>query len=254
MIVRLTGGLCNQMFMYAFGRSMSLRRQEPVQFHWMRSTWDYALDKYNVKVDLVEFEYPTYVSKVYTEAGYNFDPRVFEMPSDTYLFGYWQSVKYFKEYQEIIEQDLTLKEPVRPEVEEIAKKLREENSVFVHFRRGDYTNPGTREYHGNLDMAYYRAAHSYVSERTGNPKFYAFSDDPEWVRQNVSHPLIGGLNQHEDLYLMKNCKHGIMANSTFGWWANWFGDYPGRICVAPDRWFAKDIDCKDLIPDRWVKI
>ncbi len=81
-----------------------------------------------------------------------------------------------------------------------------------------------------------------------------FSDDSAWCKQNLPFPVITGFNQHEDLYLMSQCKHGVGANSTFSWWANWLGEYPGRVCIAPTKWFNADADTRDIIPKRWIRL
>jgi len=259
MIVRLTGGLANSMFMYAFGRALALRRNEHVQFHWVRSTWDFALDSYNVIGDLAE---PKQVERLYTEASFGFDGKALGQPSNAYLNGYWQSEKYFSDYAYFIRSELTLK-IVPPALAIAGNVLNAEESVFIHVRRGDYTNPGTSAFHGNLGMDYYTRAIEYVREKVQNPKFYVFSDDPEYCKALFPDFEIVStkhMSQHEDLYLMSECRHGIGANSSFSWWAawlgdDWAGDYPGRVCIFPWKWFADEaIDTKDLIPDRWVRI
>lgn len=249
MIVRLTGGLGNQMFGYAFGRALSLRRNEPVQFHWGRATRDYALEPYNAKIELVQPSGP-----IYDEPGFAFDSKALEAPSNTYLRGYWQSPKYFEDYPDMIRQELTLKEPVRLEVMRVARMLQDSNSCFIHVRRGDYLNLGTKEVHGVLDLSYYQAAKAYIRERTDNPQFFVFSDDRDWCGQFMGHPVMDAFTQHEDLYLMQACRHGIGANSSFSWWANWLADRSDRISIAPKQWFLKDLDTRDLIPEGWVKL
>lgn len=260
MIVRLSGGLCNQMFMWAFGRALSLERGVPVKYHWARSTWDYALDAYyDAKVDLTT---PTSTARIYDELGFAFDYGVFTAPLDTYYRGYWQSEKYFYKYADVIRKELKANPTPNYIAWSLAQELRSQNSVFVHVRRGDYTNPGTKEFHGTLPWEYYRDAMNYMREKLNSPKFYFFSDDTKWVRENFytdfslgEWTVISGFNQHEDLYLMQNCRHGIMANSTFGWWANWLGEHPDRVCIAPKRWFMNpDINTNDLIPERWIRI
>jgi len=252
-IVRLTGGLGNQLFGYAFGRALSLRRKEPVQFHWARSTWDYALDKYNVNVELIE---PKQADRAYNEASFGFDGRALGQPSNVYLSGYWQTEKYFSDYAYFIRKELTLKEPSPAST--VGNILAEKQSVFVHFRRGDYTVPSTAAFHGNLELDYYNRAIEYIREKVQNPEFYAFSDDYDWCRTNFPNlkilSLPGG-SQHDDLYLMARCAHGIGANSTFSWWANWLGYYSGRVCIVPEKWFKNpEIDTTDLAPSNWTRL
>jgi Glycosyl transferase family 11 len=255
LIVRLTGGLCNQLFLYAFGRGVSLERNLPVQFYFGRSTWDYGLNPYVAKIKLVNRPQNMFT---YEEPGFAFDERVYATPSNTYFIGYFQTERYFKKQENIIRQELTLKE-IRPEVQELAKRLQDENSVFIHVRRGDYLNPGTAAYHGNLGHAsltegYYKDAISYIKEKVDGSKFHVFSDDPGWCKQNLPFPVITGFAPHEDLYLMSQCRHSIGANSTFSWWGSWLGDYEGRVNVFPKKWFNAEADTRDIIPERWVRL
>jgi hypothetical protein len=259
MIVWLSGGLANQLFMYAFGISMSHHYGESVQFYWQRTTWDYALNEFVMRVNLVN--QPVYNPR-YTEATFAFDKGVYSNPPNTYFKGYWQTEKYFFNPDQLRKEIRFRDQPSGP-VAQVADWLRNENSVFIHIRRGDYLNPGTAAYHGNLGHAnvndndnYYKRAIDYVTERVDSPKFVVFSDDPAWCQQNFPYPVISshGFTRHEDLYLMSQCKHGIGANSSFSWWGNWMGDYPGRICVAPKKWFNADLDTKDVVPDRWIRL
>ena len=251
MIFRLTGGLGNQFFIYAAAKGITLDRQCSLQFHFGRATRDYELDKYNVNINLVE--YPKHLP-TYDEPSFNFDNGIYAAPKDCFVRGYFQSPKYFEDYVDVIRQELTLKEPVRLEVMRVARMLQDSNSCFIHVRRGDYLNLGTKEVHGVLDLSYYQAAKAYIRERTDNPQFFVFSDDRDWCGQFMGHPVMDGFTQHEDLYLMQACRHGIGANSSFSWWANWLGDYPGRINIAPKQWFLKDLDTRDLIPEGWVRL
>lgn len=250
-IVRLTGGLANQMFGYAFGRGVSAQRGIDVKYVWQRSTWDYGLDAYNVKMDLVN---PPVHAPVYDEKTFAFDYGVYTAPINSYYRGYWQTEKYFEDIAAEIREELTPK-VLRPEIQDLGKWLQNQNTVAVHVRRGDYLNQGTKDFHGLLDMDYYVRAMSYFQESVQAPKFIMFSDDPEWCRRNFQLPVMQGFSQVEDLYLMSSCRHGIMANSTFSWWGNWLGDYPGRKVLASVNWFTDpNINTKDLIPERWTKI
>jgi hypothetical protein len=252
-IVRLTGGLGNQLFMWAFGRSLSLYRNEKVQYDWRRSTWDYALDAYGIEMTQA---LPPNLRHIYEEPGFAFDSKVFEQPSDTYFRGYWQSEKYFID-PDGLRKEITLKNAPNALSEGVAKELRSIDSVFVHFRRGDYTNLNTKAFHGVLDLNYYRRAIEYVKSKIDKPEFFIFSDDLEYCREIFPYTVLStkGLAQHEDLYLMRNCKHGIGANSTFSWWANWLNENPDKVCIAPERWFVNpEIDTKDLIPSHWIRL
>jgi hypothetical protein len=109
-------------------------------------------------------------------------------------------------------------------------------------------------------MDYYTVAVQYIKARYENPKFFVFSDEPDWCRANFSGDFVvvdhNGNFPHEDMWLMAQCKHGVIANSSFSWWGCWLGDNQNeRICIAPKRWFAgANLRTDDLIPERWVKL
>jgi Glycosyl transferase family 11 len=250
MIVRLTGGLGNQMFMYAFGRGVSERRHEPLQFLWGRSTWDFGLEAFDIKIPLAIA--PVAHNPVYDERTFAYDEGVYSAPRNAYYRGYWQTEKYFSPN---FRKELVFKQPWREEVVRMADKLRSENSVFIHVRRGDYMQSLAEAYHGALARtSYYQSGEAHINERVVDAKFYLFSDDKDFCQSFMGHEIVTGFNQYEDMYLMSQCRHGVGANSTFSWWANWLGEYPGRICVAPKQWFQVEMDTRDIVPERWVKL
>ena len=99
-----------------------------------------------------------------------------------------------------------------------------------------------------------------MKKNVENPIFYIFSDDNEWVKENFKSDepviIVDTANWQEDLYFMQNCKHNIVANSSFSWWAAWLNQNPDKIVVAPDKWFTDiaKVNYKNVVPDTWVKI
>jgi hypothetical protein len=244
MIVRLTGGLGNQLFMYAFGRSIANVRCEPVAFHWSRSTWDYALDPFHLPIELQE---PTAgeLFSPYNEKSFSWNPDVLRAPKGSYFKGYWQSEKYFN--IDLLRKDFDwwVTYPI---------STRFMDRAFIHVRRGDYLNRGTKEFHGTPSLDYYQAAIDYIRQRVPAVTFDVFTDDPD-MKEFMGYPVISSGNQHLDLYRLTKYSHGIGANSTYSWWANWLGDYSGRISIFPKKWFKDEaINTSDLIPERWVRL
>lgn len=242
MIVRLTGGLGNQLFMYAFGRSVAMATQEPeLSFHWCRSTWDYALGPFHLPIKLTE----PYDRPIYNEKGFVFDPGVYNTYEGSYFQGYWQSEKYFN--VDLIRKDFDPWVHGRMTTQFLRKG-------FIHVRRGDYLNRGTKEFHGLLPAEYYQLAISYIRQRVPGVTFEVFTDDPD-MRQFMGYPVVSTESQHLDLHTLTKYSHAILANSTFSWWGAWLGEKPDQIVVAPKQWFADPkIDTSDLIPDRWVRL
>lgn len=289
-IAVLKGGLGNQMFQYAMARTVAQRRGTTVKVDLRAFESDrkrrYSLDAWNVnaapvsRVELLGLRLgmkvsrklsrtrPYYTRPVVYEQSSCFDPDALRAPRTCLLVGYWQSEGYFQEIESTIRQEFTLRTEPRTRTREIASAIRGCNSVFVHIRRGDYlADPEVNEVHGTCSMQYYEEAASYVGRVVENPHFFAFSDEPEWLQQNlkipfsmtvVDHNEPGNSDtpgyEHEDLWLMAQCRHAILANSSFSWWGAWLNPVRERVVIAPKQWVKSRYDMRDLIPDDWIRI
>lgn len=288
-IVKLMGGLGNQMFQYALGRTLSLARGTELKLdisHYSRYPLHrYALGHLNVQETFASPR-ETYRAKAFgwwndtlkryaaqkarpdawawvRELEYRFDKQVLDARINCYLDGYWQSEKYFKHQEKLIRGDFTLKSTLDARSEKLAAEIRGCNSVSVHVRRGDYvSNSKALEVHGACPAEYYREAASMIRARVSDLHFFVFSDDPEWTRNNVR---VGGSatyvthnsaeRNYADLHLMSLCQHHIIANSSFSWWGAWLAVNPSKIVIAPKQWFQKaPHDTSDLIPDGWIRM
>ena len=283
-ISRLVGGLGNQMFQYATARALAVRRgvglvldtSEFSNYHLHSyglhnlaisaevtdkrrpaSTGSRVLDRLR---DLAGFGTPA----LYREASLRFDPAVLWLPQSTVLAGYWQCERYFIDHADLIRSELSVKTPAAGDNLEHLGRIRSGVAVSVHIRRGDYvSNAQANTVHGTCDIPYYEAAARHIAERCGDaPTFYVFSDDPDWVSENFRIPYDivpvrhNGVDcNYEDLRLMSACRHHIIANSSFSWWGAWLNAAPGKIVVAPRRWFkTDDLDSTDLVPAEWVRL
>ena len=139
--------------------------------------------------------------------------------------------------------------------------IKNKNSVAIHIRRGDYfNNSKARNYHGILGEDYYKKSITYVKKKVKSPNFFIFSDDIELVKKtlpcfnNKKFIFIDTKSSINDLYLMCNCRHFIIANSTFGWWGAWLSKNKHKIVCAPKRWVRARISTPDIIPENWIKI
>lgn len=289
-IVNLNGGLGNQMFQYALGRSVSLRRGYSLKLdissylnyeqhqgfelqrifnsgseiateldirkvlHWQHlPAFRGILSKESMKC----FRCENFIVEPY----FQYWKKTENLPSDCYLMGYWQSEKYFVDFSDQIRKDFTFKLPLSLLNFDIAENILDcENAVSLHVRRGDYAiNPKINETHGLCTLEYYSAAISYVAERVVSPHFFVFSDDIPWVKENIKidfpHHFVDknfGSESYNDMRLMSMCKHHIIANSTFSWWGAWLNSSVSKIVVAPRRWFLNQTDVSDLFPKNWA--
>jgi hypothetical protein len=196
------------------------------------------------------------------EPYFKFWPKFFSLKPNTYLYGYWQSEKYFKSIKGEIRNEFSFEKPLFGDNKLVATQIAGDNSVSLHFRRGDYLSDAkTTRIMNVCDVAYYKRAISHIAEKVKNPVFYIFSDDMDWVKQHVSfdYPAVyinhnKGENSYIDMQLMSLCKHHIIANSSFSWWGAWLNASVDKVVVAPKCWFKNGMDDSDLIPEEWVRL
>ncbi len=170
-----------------------------------------------------------------------------------FLTGYWHNQKYFKSfYSQLIKEFEFISKPDIPN-EELIKYIKEENSISIHIRRGDYANLDNI-----LPINYYHNAIDYIKKKVKNPKFIYFSDEPNWVKENLTinnSDIIVDFNDssegYNDMRLMSLCKHNIIANSTLSWWGAWINQNPDKIVIAPKSY---DNKTNDFCPIDWIKI
>lgn len=290
-LVRLIGGLGNQMFQYATGRAVSRRLGAPLlldasgfEHYDLRR---YELDELSIEAavagrdDLarcgVVQRPPALVNRalkalgmqrqanVLQEASFVYDDRIESVRAPAYLDGYWQSERYFSGIADVLRREFALKAPVDEANNAMAARIAGAGAkaVSLHIRRGDYVNnPHTAQYHGVCSLDYYRAAVEHIAERVSDPHFFVFSDDHAWVSENFKLPYattlvdINGADRGVwDMALMKACRHHVVANSSFSWWGAWLNPAEDKIVVAPQRWFSgASHDTRDLIPSAWIRL
>ena len=284
-ITKLTGGIGNQMFQYAMARAVAHLNKtglmldiswfDRVKTHTRR---EYSLGNFNIsgelfksgifhrilfKISFLEnLRSPQKRYYIKEKQIFHFDPEVFKISENVYLDGYWQNEKYFKDTEEIIRKEFTLKNPFNKTISEIAEKISEANSISLHIRRGDYIEDKiTNQLHGVCSLGYYSKAIDRILEKVSKPSFFIFSDDIEWVKNNLklnySTVFVSDnpIKDSEELILMSKCKHNIIANSSFSWWGAWLNQNPQKIVIAPKQWFKdSSIQTDDLIPYSWQKI
>jgi hypothetical protein len=282
-IVRIQGGLGNQLFEYAAARCLAEKWQveckidtSSLHAHQLRQLdlehFELTVHKASLK-EIKQFSLfpqlyrhaPAFFSKlgrnIYREPHFHFDPRFFTLTDPVYLDGYFQSEKYFKPIENLLRRELTVKENLIKHLATYKEKLQQQESVAVHIRRGDYAQKKMLEIHGLQPPAYYNEAIKKMAQKLNRPFFYFFSDDIEWVKANITldhpHEFITGFTQTaiEDFYLMTQCKHTIIANSSFSWWAAWLNNNTNKIVIAPAKWFNKaPHNTQDLLSANWLVI
>ena len=290
-VVKLKGGLGNQMFQYAFGKSLSLRSNTELILDTSQLT--YAVDIPHVtsrafelsvfgipetivnRRDLFGFgpSFPYQLNKLVdpflktlknqrtlTDAHPTLDVR---KKKDILVDGYFQKERYFLKDEALIRRAFVFKAPLDEENEGIMKEIVAHNSVSIHVRRGDYVaNKVTNHYHGVCGIDYYEPSIHLIKRSFSSPRFFVFSDDVAWCRDNLSPFLPSdslfishntGPDSYKDMQLMSRCKHHIIANSSFSWWGAWLNASPTKTVVAPKHWFANDsVNTEGLYPKSWL--
>jgi hypothetical protein len=286
--LRVTGGLGNQMFQYAAGKSLAERHGVGLAFdlEYFRepSSRPFMLDR--LLVPEANPLAPSEVSKnakpfslrslwrprrgrvKYDVPHFHYDPAFEGLSSQTTLSGYFQSERYFAAIADNLRNWFLPRLPPGAVAAQMLGRIeRSRLPVSVHIRRGDYVRPVQANYHGILDGGYYRDALDRIESMIGaQAELFVFSDDADaaehvldfvptsrlvHVRGDVDRPW-------EDMALMARCHHHVVANSTFGWWGAWLNRSPGKIVIAPRAWFGPEIlrtiDTRDLYPSGWIVV
>jgi len=286
-VIKLIGGLGNQMFQYACAKAIALEHQFELGIDNSAfkeyKVHKYLLNKFNISGNIINEKNIKIVNNIseirkkilnfinkqnnrkyysrFVEKKFDFDKNISKITDNTFMEGYFQSEKYFKKYAENIKKDFSLNYISNKTLEIAGLIINTSCSVSLHIRRGDYvSNPDASNFHGLASLDYYYRSIEYIVLRNSNLVVFVFSDDLEWVKKNlklkykvkyVSHN--DDENAQEDLYLMSLCKHNIIANSTFSWWGAWLNSNKEKIVIAPKEWFKnKEMNVKDLIPEEWI--
>lgn len=288
--VRLDGGLGNQLFQYAAGRTLALhlgtellldtstllRRSRNV------TPRDFELSRFRFAGRLAtqkEARVLPWMHRIapishwvsqwhtYVEKSESYSPQFMYSPDNTFLVGYWQSYKYFENIGATLVDELTPCLPLSIESMVYLNQIEASSAVALHIRRGDYVSrAAAASHHGVLPLSYYQAAIKRIEQNVVSPLYFVFSDDPAWCRSTL--PLHNGNavfvdhnagpNAWQDLVLMSRCQHHVIANSSFSWWGAWLADQrwssPQRLVVAPERWFGarNSQSLTDRFPAHWT--
>jgi hypothetical protein len=272
-IVKLKGGLGNQLFQYAFGTFLCKQRNESLKLDIssLGSSKDtkreFKLDKFNIKTNIAsQKEINKYKPSDFSDFLHKKILRQFNIgwkstllqSKSTYFEGYWQSYKYFTAIRNQLLSEITLKNTITNIYQEFLEKIKNSNSIAIHIRHGDFIK---NKSHGICDINYYQNAIEIIKNKITNPTLFIFSDDIPWVKQNLKTDLPifyifqTDPDEVQELMLMSQCQHQIIANSTFSWWGAWLNQNPNKIVIAPKKWNNRyQKYYKYLLPDEWEVI
>ena len=282
-VVRLMGGLGNQLFQYACGRALATQHGlplllDPREVIRKGAHSGLAIELFNIKAEFIDgqskYALASWKWKVsrairrqispslgyYHEQEFGFDEDLVEHGHNNIISGFWQSYKYFdKSAVDLLRKEFTLKKPYTKDQQQIVDEMHVGNGVAVHVRRGDYlNNPKALAKHGVCSAEYYQQAVARIEALVDDPHYFVFSDDPQWVKQNINIDNAvfvsdRGYAPEVDLMLISSCQHQIIANSSFSWWGAYINANADKHVIIPDPWFDADICAKDMSPIEWIR-
>lgn len=292
-IIRMTGGLGNQMFQYALYLKLraldrEVKMDDRTQYGGLNARpimlwcFDISYPKASEKeVDELTDGFMALSHRVrrklfgrksleYAEQDCNFDQQVL-LREPAYLTGYFQSERYFKDIEGQVRSAFSFSDKIwegsdsslLEKIKGYQSRIDETLAVSVHIRRGDYLE--NEEAYGNIcTTAYYRKAIGLIRNRYPEAVFFFFSNEPEWVRkwleseypEGFSFEVVEGTdekNGYLDLFLMSRCKHHIIANSSFSWWGAWLNPDRRKMVIAPSKWHNEQ-DYRDIYTGEMIKV
>ncbi len=295
--MRLKCGLGNQMFQYALGLRLANDRNVPffyidtdscTEINRPFSLFNLCIIKANLMPPHVRSNVriarrlqrtsrfahfakllPSFINarmvKIINEKQFCFDSDILKVSLPAYFDGYWQTEKYFIPVADLVRKHFQLVKPMTESRLLTAKLIGETEgcAISIHVRRGDYVASGEVEaFHGTCSPEYYECAMTKIAKILKHPYFFVFSDDPRWVRANLSKkwPILfvdpqNDKRDFEDMHLMALCNHHIIANSSFSWWGAWLNPSPYKRVIAPKKWFANaSHNTQDIVPNTWERM
>lgn len=274
-ITKISDGFGNQLFMYACGyaasRRLSTKLALDLTYLSTNNLRKYELNKLNIVYDKIysvdNIRYPLNIAirkilhfiiqcqyKIFREKdAYKYDGRILNISKNSYLFGYWQTEKYFQEFRKDILEMFTPRQELSHACSSLIEKVKSCNSVAIHVRRGDYVKLGIC-----LDTSYYKHAFDILNKRFEGLTYFVFSDDVEYSKHifkdiKCKFEFIENSSSNstlDDFFVMKECKHIIMANSSYSWWAAWLNDNPNKIVICPKN----KQSISDFYPKEWIVV
>lgn len=290
-IVKIKGGLGNQMFQYAYAKLLEKCFSEDIKLDFsyfnncndsmrvprltkfnltLSSASDNEIKKYLIFPRLGSHDSLTYKASIFFEKYFNSkycfeERRDYEDPilrcEYDYYDGYWQANRYVEEVLPDLKKDFVPIDKLSEKTLGYIDQYESENSVFVGVRKGDYVQSKAKKTFGDFSSDYYLNAMRYIAERVDNPCFHIFSNDIGWCKNNLridkyKHDFRESdmqVNDFEELILMSKAKHAIIVNSTYNWWGATLIENCNKIVCCPERWFW-DRETESIINDNWIRI
>lgn len=277
-LIKMTGGLGNQMFIYAFYLRMKksfpnvridLSDMVHYKVHYgyeMHRVFNLPHEEFCINQPLKKVMEFLFFKKIYErkqkpDGLYPYYEKRYGWPL-LYFKGFYQSERYFADIEDEIRRAFAFDRSRASErsLRMAAQMAADPHAVSLHVRRGDYLQSQHWATTGSVcQLPYYRNAVAEMNRRIATPTFYVFSDDLAWVKENI--PLENavyvdwnkGEDSWQDMMLMSCCHHHIICNSTFSWWGAWLNPRKDKMVLMPDRWF-QHCETPQIYPPGWIKV
>lgn len=286
-IVRFFGGIGNQLFIYAMGKSISKKLGYPLKLDifsgFVNDSYEYSynLERFNLKAQIAS-NYESYLTFLgrYRRRFYIILSKYFNLfftyhlrerekkfypinlnklkGKNVYIQGYWQSEMYFKDVEVELRNEFKIKDFSCNQSYNFLRDIKNKNSVAIHIRSYSEVPAGIRV--PKLDKQYYERAINHIVKKIKEPHFFIFTDNFEYAKSlfdlKLQHTFIDLPNKNDfntaldELCLISKCNHQIIANSTFSWWGAWLNLNNDKLVIAPDFYWNN----LDIIPKDWIKI
>lgn len=284
-IVKIMGGLASQLHKYSIGRILADRYSCDLKLDltWFHENGkgdtprEFMLENYHTRYEIASSEdikslktsnfnrklssicnkinFIDFFMKPTHYIGGSFNENVLNCAPPVYIEGEWFGSKYLREGETRLRADFRLKQRLSHSLYELLSDIGSNISVAVHVRRGDFVKSETAsKFHYSLSLEYYKRSIELIESKVASAKFYVFSDDYSWVCKNMN-----GLSEHivfipehspvEDMFLMSNCLHHIIANSGFSWFGAWLNNTATQIKIAPNKWIRNEYFNKEILAD-----
>lgn len=285
-VVRIEGGLGNQLFQYAFGTQLAAQHETELVLdlssYAHKPAHGYLLDSLSIGARELRHDERDRIPGRYRngkrsilqvlslggnefrrlrERPFGFSEKYMKAPNNSYLVGYWQSERFFRDATCNVRTQFQPSVPLSFETLKIRDRMLNSSSIAIHVRRGDYitTQPMAAR---NLSVNYYKECIASQLEWRPESEVYVFSNDIAWCRQNLDLPCPVHFVEHtntvtayEDLWLMTAAECMVIANSTFSWWGAYLSERPNRSVYAPRSWFhSNTMDDQFLSCQDWILV
>ena len=284
-IVKINGGLGNQLFCYSYAKSLEKMgydvKIDTSTYKSYHLHGGFHLNEYKIDLEISSKSENLFYLKnpikqkffkvlgiknknIIEEKTLGFDKNLLNIPDNKFIIGYFQSEKYFKNIREILLNQFHCNFKISSYSSDIKKIiLNTQNSCSIHVRRGDYISEKNKKIYHQCSIDYYKDAINILEKKYGEINFFVFSDEIKWVKKNLKlkNALYiendGSKKPNEDILLMSKCKFNIIANSSFSWWGAWLNQFEGKHVISPKKWFInKNLNkyTDDILCNDWEKI